>query len=161
MIVNATKIVKNKGIWNIKYIIIDEYQDTSFIRYLLIKEIKNKTKSKIICVGDDYQSIYRFNGCSLNMFINFKKYFKHSKILKISNTYRNSQELIDIAGYFIQKNKKQIYKRLKSNKHINKPIKIMYGNNLNKLINKVKEKRILILGRNNFDIDKYSYNKKH
>ena len=159
MIVKATKKVKNEGIWNIKYIIIDEYQDTSYVRYLLVKEIINKTKSKIICVGDDYQSIYRFNGCNLNMFINFKKYFKHSKILKISNTYRNSQELIDVAGYFIQKNKKQIYKRLKSNKHINKPIKIMYGNNLNKLINKVKEKRILILGRNNFDINKYNYKK--
>ena len=160
MITKATNKVRKKGMFNIKYIIIDEYQDTSYVRYLLIKEIINKTKAKIICVGDDYQSIYRFTGCSLNMFINFKKYFKHSKILKISNTYRNSQELIDIAGYFIQKNKKQIYKKLRSNKHIEKPIKIMYGNNLDKLINKVPEKNILILGRNNFDIDKYSYNKK-
>ena len=158
MIIEATNLVKEKGIRKIKYIIIDEYQDTSFIRYLLIKAIKDKTKSRIICVGDDYQSIYRFNGCSLNMFINFKKYFKHSKVLKISNTYRNSQELIDVAGYFIQKNKNQIYKKLKSNKHIDKPIKIMYGNNLNKLINKVAENKILILGRNNFDIEKYNYN---
>ena len=160
MIVEATNKVKDKYISNIKYIIIDEYQDTSYIRYLLIREIINKTGAKIICVGDDYQSIYRFTGCNLNMFINFKKYFKHSKILKISNTYRNSQELINIAGKFIQKNKRQIYKKLKSNKHIEKPIKIMYGNNLDKLINRVKEKRILILGRNNFDIDKYNYIKK-
>ena len=160
MIVEATNKVKDKYISNIKYIIIDEYQDTSYIRYLLIREIINKTGAKIICVGDDYQSIYRFTGCNLNMFINFKKYFNHSKILKISNTYRNSQELINIAGKFIQKNKRQIYKKLKSNKHIEKPIKIMYGNNLDKLINRVKEKRILILGRNNFDIDKYNYIKK-
>ena len=160
MIVEATNKVKDKYISNIKYIIIDEYQDTSYIRYLLIREIINKTGAKIICVGDDYQSIYRFTGCNLNMFINFKKYFNHSKILKISNTYRNSQELINIAGKFIQKNKRQIYKKLKSNKHIEKPIKIMYGNNLDKLINIVKEKRILILGRNNFDIDKYNYIKK-
>ena len=151
------KIKKDKDIIRI---IIDEYQDTSYIRYLLIREIINKTGAKIICVGDDYQSIYRFTGCNLNMFINFKKYFNHSKILKISNTYRNSQELINIAGKFIQKNKRQIYKKLKSNKHIEKPIKIMYGNNLDKLINRVKEKRILILGRNNFDIDKYNYIKK-
>ena len=160
MIVEATNKVKDKYISNIKYIIIDEYQDTSYIRYLLIRKIINKTGAKIICVGDDYQSIYRFTGCNLNMFINFKKYFNHSKILKISNTYRNSQELINIAGKFIQKNKRQIYKKLKSNKHIEKPIKIMYGNNLDKLINRVKEKRILILGRNNFDIDKYNYIKK-
>ena len=159
MIVKATKIIQNKCILNVKYIIIDEYQDTSFIRYMLIKEIKNETNAKVLCVGDDYQSIYRFNGCSLNMLLNFKKYFKHSKILKISNTYRNSQELIDIAGFFIQKNKKQIYKKLKSNKHIEKPIKIMYGNNLNKIITGIKDKNILILGRNNFDINQYNYNK--
>ena len=160
MISLATKKVNKEGIRNIKYIIIDEYQDTSYVRYLLVKAIKDKTKAKLICVGDDYQSIYRFTGCSLDMFLNFKKYFKHSKILKINNTYRNSQELIDIAGNFIQKNKKQIYKRLKSKKHIKKPIKIMYGNNLDKLISKVKEKNILILGRNNFDIDKYNYKEK-
>ena len=158
MIKVATNKVKNKGIKNIKYIIIDEYQDTSYSRYYLIKTIKEKTKAKLLCVGDDYQSIYRFNGCSLDMFINFKKYFKHSKILKISNTYRNSQELINIAGYFIQKNKKQIYKKLKSKKHIKKPLKIMYGNNLQKLIEKVDSNNILILGRNNYDIDKYNYN---
>ena len=159
MISLATKKVQKEGIDGIKYIIIDEYQDTSYVRYLLVKAIIEKTKAKVTCVGDDYQSIYRFTGCNLDMFINFKKYFKNSKILKIRNTYRNSQELIDIAGFFIQKNKKQIYKKLKSNKHIEKPIKIMYGNNLDKLISKVIEKNILILGRNNFDIYKYNYKK--
>ena len=158
MIKVAIEKKKKKSIKSMKYIIIDEYQDTSYVRYLLIKAIKEKTKAKLLCVGDDYQSIYRFTGCNLEMFIRFKKYFKHSKILKINNTYRNSQELINIAGFFIQKNKKQIYKVLKSNKHIDKPIKIMYGNDLNKLLKKVKENNILILGRNNFDIDKYNYN---
>lgn len=153
----AIEKIKTKKIKNIKYIVVDEYQDTSYVRYLLIKAIQEKTKAKLLCVGDDYQSIYRFTGCNLEMFIRFKKYFKHSKILKISNTYRNSQELIDVAGFFIQKNKKQIYKVLKSNKHINKPIKIMYGNDLNKLLKKIKENNILILGRNNFDINRYNY----
>lgn len=157
MIVFATDYVKNNNIKNYKYIIVDEYQDTSYVRYLFLKEIINKTKAKIICVGDDYQSIYRFNGCNLNMFLNFKKYFGYTKILKINNTYRNSQELINVAGKFIMKNKRQIYKKLKSNKSINKPIKIMYGDDLKKLLDKVIEthKNILILGRNNFDINKY------
>ena len=157
MIVLATKYVKEKGIKNYKYIIVDEYQDTSYIRYLFLKEIINKTGAKIICVGDDYQSIYRFNGCNLNMFLNFKKYFGYTKVLKINNTYRNSQELINTAGKFIMKNKRQLYKKLKSSKRIDKPIKIMYGNNLKKLLDKVieKHKNILILGRNNFDIDRY------
>ena len=157
MIVLATKYVKENGIKNYKYIIVDEYQDTSYIRYLFLKEIINKTGSKIICVGDDYQSIYRFNGCNLNMFLNFKKYFGYTKVLKINNTYRNSQELINVAGKFIMKNKRQLYKKLRSSKSISKPIKIMYGDNLKKLLDKVIEKHndILILGRNNFDIDKY------
>ena len=157
MIVLATNYIKENNIKRYKYIIVDEYQDTSYIRYLLLKEIINKTGAKIICVGDDYQSIYRFNGCDLNMFLNFKKYFGYTKILKINNTYRNSQELINVAGCFIMKNKRQLYKKLKSNKHIKKPIKIMYGDKLNKLLDIVIKKydNILILGRNNFDIDKY------
>ena len=157
MIVLATDYIKENKIKNYKYIIVDEYQDTSYIRYLFLKEIINKTKAKIICVGDDYQSIYRFNGCDLNMFLNFKKYFGYTKILKINNTYRNSQELINVAGSFIMKNKRQLYKKLKSNKSIKKPIKIMYGDNLNKLLDIVLKyhKEVLILGRNNFDINKY------
>lgn len=157
MINLAIKYVKNNNIKKYKYIIVDEYQDTSYLRYLLLKEIINKTNAKIICVGDDYQSIYRFNGCDLNMFLNFKKYFGKTKILKINYTYRNSQELINVAGKFIMKNKRQLYKELKSQKRINKPIKIMYGNNLKKLLDIVikKHDNILILGRNNFDIDNY------
>ena len=157
MIVLATDYIKKNGIKKYKYIIVDEYQDTSYIRYLLLKQIINNTGSKIVCVGDDYQSIYRFNGCNLSVFLDFKKYFWHSKILRINNTYRNSQELINVAGKFIMKNKRQLYKKLKSTKRIGKPIKIMYGDNLKKLIDKVlvMHKNILILGRNNFDIDKY------
>jgi len=157
MIVYATEYVKSNNIRKYKYIIVDEYQDTSYIRYLLLREIINKTNAKIICVGDDYQSIYRFNGCDLNMFLNFKKYFGYTKILKINNTYRNSQELINVAGSFIMKNRRQLYKKLKSKKSIEKPIKIIYSNKLKKLLDIVikKYEKILILGRNNFDITKY------
>ena len=157
LIIEATNKIKNNGIREYKYIIVDEYQDTSYIRYKLLKAIIDKTEAKIICVGDDYQSIYRFNGCNLNVFLNFKKYFQHSKIMKINNTYRNSQELINIAGKFIMKNKNQLYKKLKSNKRLCKPIKIMYGDNLKKLLDIVikTHKNILILGRNNFDINRY------
>ena len=156
MITLATKYIKNNGIKKYKYIIVDEYQDTSYIRYLLLKEIKIKTGCKIVCVGDDYQSIYRFNGCSIDMFLNFKKYFKHSKILKINNTYRNSQELINVAGSFIMRNKNQLYKKLKSSKRLEKPI-VIVNNDLNKILDIVvnKYEDILILGRNNFDINKY------
>ena len=140
MIIKATNIVDKTNL-NYRYIIIDEYQDSSFVRFNLIKQIINKTNSKLMVVGDDFQSIYRFTGCDLSLFLDFNKYFNNSKILKIQNTYRNSQELIDIAGSFIMKNKKQIKKKLKSNKHIDNPINIIYYKNIKdtfiKLINKI------------------------
>ena len=157
MITYAYENLKNGYIKKYKYIIVDEYQDTSYIRYLLLHGIINKTGAKIVCVGDDYQSIYRFNGCDINMFLNFKKYFGYSKILKLKNTYRNSQELINVCSKFILKNKRQLYKKLRSSKRLNRPIKICYGDDLKKLLEIVtsKYKSVLILGRNNFDICKY------
>ncbi len=138
-----------------KYIIIDEYQDTSLTRYMLIKKIKDISGAKIIAVGDDFQSIYRFTGCNLSMFLNFEKYFGKSKILKIENTYRNSKELISVAGKFIMKNKYQMKKNLKSNITLNKPIKIVYYNDLiiafENIINNI-DTDIFVLGRNNKDI---------
>ena len=160
MIKMATnEVIKNGINKNYKYIIIDEYQDTSYIRFELIKEIINKTNSNLMVVGDDFQSIYRFTGCDLALFLNFNKYFPNAKIMKIQNTYRNSQELIKIAGNFVMKNKKQIFKDLRSNKTLPNPIKIIYYKNqiesFKKLIVKIHNetnKPILILGRNNNDI---------
>lgn len=158
MLLLATDFVRTNNIKKYKYIIVDEYQDTSYIRYLFLKEIIKNTGAKITCVGDDYQSIYRFNGCDLNMFLDFKKYFGKFKLLKIVNTYRNSQELINVAGGFIMKNKRQLYKKLKSDKRLCKPIKIVYKKSLDELLDIIIKKydSILILGRNNFDIKKYS-----
>ena len=69
------------------------------------------------------------------MFLNFEKYFGYTKIIKIQNTYRNSNELIKLAGDFIMKNKRQIYKNLKSNKRLNKPVKIYYYKKESELVN--------------------------
>lgn len=153
----------NNTLFNYQYIIIDEYQDTSYTRYKLIKKIIDKTQAKLIAVGDDWQSIYQFTGCNLDIFLKFEEYFGYTKKLYITNTYRNSQELINIASKFILKNKKQLKKKLKSTKHLNKPIKIIYEkeNILEKIIKLVAIKEInniLILGRNNQDIHKYLTN---
>ena len=109
MIIEATEMVREKGIKSMyKYVIIDEYQDTSYIRFCLIKNILEKTEARLMVVGDDFQSIYRFTGCDLSLFLNFNSYFSETKIMKIETTYRNSQELITVAGNFVMKNKKQI-----------------------------------------------------
>ena len=134
MLITATKIVKKHGLKKkIKYIIIDEYQDTSFIRFNLIKEIINKTMAKLMVVGDDFQSIYKFTGCDVSLFLDFKNYFKEAKIMKLERTYRNSKELIQVAGKFIMKNKHQIKKELYSEKTLKNPIKILKYKNIKKI----------------------------
>ena len=161
MINYSIEYIKNNSInTKTKYLIIDEFQDTSDKKFELIKEFQKKTNCNIFAVGDDFQSIYRFAGCNLNVFINFKNYFPNAKIYKLEETYRNSLELITIAGSFIMKNDKQIKKNMTSKKRIKKPIEIIYYKNLEKTLIKLIEKLyknnnkcILILGRNNFDIN--------
>lgn len=105
-----------------KYIIVDEYQDISRQRFDLVTALSEVTSAKIIAVGDDWQSIYAFSGSDITLFTKFAEKMGYAKLLKIVNTYRNSQEVIDIAGNFIQKNKMQITKELKSPKRIEDPV---------------------------------------
>lgn len=104
-----------------KYIMVDEYQDISPIRFQLIEKILKKNNAKLIAVGDDFQSIFAFAGSEIALFSDFQEKLK-GKVLPITHTYRNSQELIDIAGNFVMKNKKQYKKHLKSMKRVQKPI---------------------------------------
>lgn len=105
-----------------KYIIVDEYQDISRQRFDLTKALSEVTDAKIIAVGDDWQSIYAFSGSDITLFTKFSEKMGYAKMLKIVKTYRNSQEVIDIAGNFIQKNSEQIRKRLLSPKNITDPV---------------------------------------
>ncbi len=155
MLIKSKRIIDDGGkIKDYKYIIIDEYQDTSYIRYLLIDSILKRNNSNLIAVGDDFQSIYRFSGCDLRIFTEFNNYYKDACILKLENTYRNSIELVKIAGKFIMKNKNQIIKDMKSKTSIEKPIKICYEFSLKELVINIKG-NIMILGRNNKDIYKF------
>ena len=163
MINLAIKIISKQSNLNYKYIIIDEYQDISLNKIKLIKEIQDKTNSKLIVVGDDWQSIYGFTGSNLGVLINFKKIFPHSKLLKLKKTYRNSKELLKITSNFICKNPYQLRKKLKSDKINKYPIKIYYYDNnkkeiYRKLIYKLKDTKLLIIGRNNNDINNFSNN---
>lgn len=105
-----------------KYVIVDEYQDISRQRFDLTKALSKICQAKIVAVGDDWQSIYAFSGSDISLFTKFSDTFTYAKELKIIKTYRNAQEVIDIAGNFIQKNTAQIRKSLISPKHIDKPI---------------------------------------
>lgn len=146
-----------------KYIIIDEYQDTSVGRYRLIQTLREKTGAKIVCVGDDWQSIYQFAGSDIGLFTNFEKYFGYSSLVKIENTYRNSQELIDIAGKFVMANPRQIKKELRSVGHCENPVRFVpytlgqVSKALGIIVDDIvatfgENTRVLVLGRTNYDI---------
>jgi len=132
-ILHEVKEMKQK--LDFKYIIVDEYQDISRQRFDLVKALKEVTDAKIIAVGDDWQSIYAFSGSDITLFTKFEEIMGYAKMLKITNTYRNSQEVIDIAGNFIQKNTTQIQKALKSPKNIVDPVIIYTYDGSNKKVN--------------------------
>lgn len=158
----AKKVEDETKIHNYKYVIVDEYQDISKSRFNLLKAIITATNAKLLCVGDDWQSIYRFAGSDISLFTDFEKNLGYTNLLKIEKTYRNSQELIGEASNFVTKNPSQLNKNLISEKSLNYPL-VFWGYDdepysaLNQIMNKIildfgSEKSILLLGRTNFDI---------
>lgn len=179
MINDSARILREAEEQNIvpdfKYIIVDEYQDISRQRFDLTKELSKLCEAKIIAVGDDWQSIYAYAGSDITLFTRFKETFGYGLELSITKTYRNAQEIIDIAGGFIQKNTEQIQKALISPKHIQNPVIIqtytenvdrkqyegrggkyfLLGETVEKLMKEIladnPNSSILLLGRYNFD----------
>lgn len=115
MINNAAKYVsESKYQHNYKYVIVDEYQDISQSRFRLLYLMRQQKDYSLFCVGDDWQSIYRFNGSDIGFILDFEKYWGAAEISKIETTYRFSQSLIDVSSTFIMKNPDQKKKSLRS-----------------------------------------------
>lgn len=179
MINDSARILREEEVQgkklDFKYIIVDEYQDISRQRFNLTKELCKICNAKVIAVGDDWQSIYAYAGSDITLFTDFKNTFGYGLELCITKTYRNAQEVIDIAGGFVQKNLSQIRKALISPKHIEHPIVIKtYTEEVDRkeyegkggkyfligkcveeimdgLISKYEHPKILLLGRYGFD----------
>lgn len=165
MINRASDIVAEDGLsQSYDYIIVDEYQDISYARFNLITAIKNINDAKLMCVGDDWQSIYRFAGSDVSLFSDFKRYVGKYRQVLIERTYRNSQDLINISSRFVQKNPKQLTKNPVSGKNIHNPVKFIpspYGGEIEVLRQVVgdivknygRNSSILILVRHSFDLE--------
>ncbi len=91
------------------YILVDEYQDTNFSQYLIVKKMAEVHKNLCV-VGDDAQSIYSFRGAKIENILNFKKDYKNFKMFKLEQNYRSTQNIVDAANSIIKKNKNQIPK---------------------------------------------------
>lgn len=97
----------------LKYVIVDEFQDLSFGRYQILQAIRQQNPDvKFYCVGDDWQSIFRFTGSDITLFSQFERYFGVTSLLRIETTYRFNQPLISLSSDFILKNPHQLPKKL-------------------------------------------------
>lgn len=163
-IIQASELCR-KGLWkHYEYILVDEFQDISVDRYKFLQALRSgKPLTKLYCVGDDWQSIFRFAGSDMSLFYEFEKYFGYTELCKIETTYRFHQPLIDKSSEFILKNKEQKEKTIKSpindtNKTYLNFVKCD-GEDKDGVLNKVKEivakipndQSILLLGRYNYD----------
>ncbi len=154
---------------NYQYVIIDEYQDISEQRYHFAKRLSDLFNAKIVAVGDDWQAIFSFSGSDVELFTKFYESMGYAEIVKITKTYRNSQELIDLAGEFVGQNIEQFQKELSSDKHLEKPVELIeYDEDLENEVNNLPEQlrkallkiyeenpehQVLLLGRYKKDID--------
>lgn len=163
MINKAIELIENEGIANnFKYVFVDEYQDMSYKNFQFIKTLKTACNAHLVVVGDDWQSIYGFRDSDISLFNDFCDYFPNANRVFIEKTYRNPQELIDIAGNFIMKNDSQFKKSLKSDTSIENPIKIVYDEDPDSIYNLIynlskDSERVFILGRHNADIDDFIF----
>lgn len=117
LIFNTVKIFKeNKKILNLykkkfKYIMVDEYQDTSKSQHELIKLLAGN-KGNLCVVGDDDQSIYKFRGANVENILDFDKYFKDVKVVRLEQNYRSTKNILDAANSVIQNNSARKSKKL-------------------------------------------------
>ncbi len=96
---------------NFKYILVDEYQDSNYIQSKWLNLLAKKNNN-ICCVGDDDQSIYSWRGAEIKNFLDFNKVYKHTKIIKLEQNYRSTQNILSAASGLISKNNDRMGKKL-------------------------------------------------
>ena len=129
MIAKAAQYVReNKYVHRYAYILIDEFQDISSGRYRFVKALLDQSPdTKLFCVGDDWQSIYRFTGSDVTIMTNFEKYFGYAHKVVLNKTYRFNDKILRVSSDFVQKNPSQIKKKLKTDYIVREnPIEIIY-----------------------------------
>ena len=159
-ILQATEICRTSHPVEYDYIIVDEFQDISVDRYNFLKVLREgNSPAKLYCVGDDWQSIYRFSGSDMALFNQFSEYFGETEINKIETTYRFGEPLVSLSSRFIQRNNAQIQKDIHSSCSEMKTELEFYAyerrdycNTIGQLVASIpSDKSIFLLGRYSFD----------
>lgn len=172
-IIQATELCR-KGLWKeYDYILVDEFQDISVDRYKLLQALRSeRPKTKLYCVGDDWQSIFRFAGSDMSLVYDFEKYFGYTEHCKIETTYRFHQPLIDRSSEFIMRNEEQKKKTIVPPANDTKTTYLKFVKCVctedDAVLKQVQEivdtiptnKSILLLGRYNYDAMSVGFNGK-
>ncbi len=163
MINRAAAYVREKKFVNpYKYVIVDEYQDISKARFGLLCELRKSSNYELFCVGDDWQSIYRFAGSDINYIVDFERYWGPTEIGKIETTYRFTNSLIDISSRFIMQNPRQLKKLIRGVSPDNRfSLGVISGYTDKSAIQFMEERlnglpqnaSVFFIGRYNFDAD--------
>ena len=104
-----------------QYILVDEYQDTNYIQFLLVKQLA-EPQNNICVVGDDAQSIYSFRGADIRNILNFRQQYPDAQLFKLERNYRSTQTIVNAANSLIHKNIHQIEKTVYSEKEAGQPL---------------------------------------
>lgn len=106
-----------------KYILVDEYQDTNFAQYLIVKKIADQNRNLCV-VGDDAQSIYSFRGAKIENILNFRNDYPDYKLFKLEQNYRSTQTIVEAANSVIKKNESQLQKKTFSQNEVGDKIRV-------------------------------------
>ena len=113
--------VREKYQQQFRYLLVDEYQDTNYIQFLLVKRLA-EPQNNICVVGDDAQSIYSFRGADIRNILNFRQVYPQAKLFKLERNYRSTQNIVNAANSLIHKNIHQIEKTVYSEKEEGNPL---------------------------------------
>ncbi len=159
-ILTATELCRQYRPVQYEYIIVDEFQDISVDRYQFLLALRaGNPPAKLYCVGDDWQSIYRFSGSDMALFNSFEEFFGPTDMNKIETTYRFGEPLVGYSSWFIQKNAIQIRKDIhpfntqcKTELLFQPYDRNDYCNVIGQLVASIPaDKSIFLLGRYSFD----------
>lgn len=115
--------VREKYQQQFQYVLVDEYQDTNYIQFLLVKRLA-EPQNNICVVGDDAQSIYSFRGADIRNILNFRQVYPQAKLFKLERNYRSTQNIVNAANSLIHKNIHQIEKTVYSEKEQGLPLQL-------------------------------------
>ncbi len=107
-----------------KYILVDEYQDTNYAQYVIIRRL-SQTHSKVCVVGDDAQSIYSFRGAKIENILSFRKDFPSAMVFKLEQNYRSTRTIVEAANSVIVRNSKRMEKNCFSEGAVGEKIRVM------------------------------------